>query len=307
MGKALLRRVGTGNWPRLRQAATVLFPDASFEAIMEAQQGFGPYCTLSFDCDFPRDVQALPQVAELLGQYAFPASFACIGQWVRQYPDEHRCLVEAGCELLNHTQTHPNLYHPDYAYARGAELSRKRFDLLVRREKRAEIEQAHATFVEVLGVHPVGFRTPHFGSLHTPEVYPVLRDLDYRFSSSVMAGASPTGGTPYQAAGGIWEFPLSPCPAHPFGVLDSWHSLSKRDPAHSRPGELTALFVRLCEQVQGRGGYVNIYLDPRDALDSGELRRMLDYLRRSSIVVLGYAELLERLLADPTRNLFAGR
>jgi peptidoglycan/xylan/chitin deacetylase (PgdA/CDA1 family) len=306
MGKTLLRWAGQTGWSRLKQAATVLFPDASFEAIMEAQQGFGPFCTLSFDCDFPRDAEALPQVAELLDHYGCKASFACIGQWIRRYPREHRCLVEAGFELLNHTQTHPNLYHPDYAYARGAELSRKRFDLLVPREKRQEIEEAHASFAEVLGCAPSGFRTPHFGTLHTPEVYPVLRDLGYRFSSSVMAGASPQGGTPYQTDGGIWEFPLSPCPAHPFGVFDSWHSLSKRDPAHGRPGELTALFVRLCEQVQGRGGYVNIYLDPRDALDSGELRRMLDYLRGSGLVVLGYAALLERMLADPTRDLFAG-
>jgi len=300
----MLRWVARTRWQSLKMAAAWLLPDASFEAIMEAQQGFGPFCTLSFDCDFPRDVEALPQVAALLGHYACTASFACIGQWVQRYPAEHRCLVEAGFELLNHTHTHPNLYHPDYAYARGADLSRKRFDLLVPREKRLEIEEAHATFVEILGYTPNGFRTPHFGTLHTPEVYPLLRELNYRFSSSVMAGASPQNGTPYQVPGGIWEFPLSPCPAHPFGVLDSWHSLGKRDGAHARPGELTALFVRLCEQVQGRGGYVNIYLDPRDALDSGELRRMLDYLRGSSLVVLSYASLLERILADPTRDLF---
>ncbi|MBM3279379.1 MAG: polysaccharide deacetylase family protein [Candidatus Handelsmanbacteria bacterium] len=306
MVKRLLRYLGRGRWSRLRQAAGVCFPEASFMAIMEAQQGFGPFCTLSFDCDFPRDVEALPEVCSLLEQYGVAASFACIGQWVQRYPAEHRCLVEAGFELLNHTQTHPNLYHPDYAYARGADLSRKRFDLLVPREKRAEIEEAHATFVEVLGYAAYGFRTPHFGTLHTPEVYPILSELKYRFSSSVMAGASPRGGIPYQAGGGVWEFPLSPCPAHPFGVLDSWHSLSKRDPAHGRPGELTSLFVRLGEQVQGRGGYVNIYLDPRDALDSGELRRILDYLRHSGLVVLNYADLLERILADPTRHLFSG-
>lgn len=307
MGKALLRRVGRAGWPHLKQAATVLFPDASFEAIMEAQQGFGPFCTLSFDCDFPRDVEALPQVAGLLGNYGFPASFACIGQWVRRFPREHRCLVEAGCELLNHTHTHPNLYHPDYAYARGPELSRKRFDLLVPRERRQEMELGHVTFVEVLGYAPTGFRTPHFGVLHTEDVYPMLRSLNYRFSSSVIAGASPSSGVPYQTPSGIWEFPLSPCPAHPFGVFDSWHSLGKRDGAHARPGELTALFVRLCEQVQGRGGYVNIYLDPRDSLDSGELRRMLDYLRGSGLVVLTYGALMERMLADPTRDLFAFR
>jgi peptidoglycan/xylan/chitin deacetylase (PgdA/CDA1 family) len=301
----LLRWVARTRWQRLKMAVARALPDASFASIMEAQQGFGPFCTLSFDCDFPRDVEALPQVVELLQHYGCPASFACIGQWVRSFPREHRGLVEAGCELLNHTQTHPNLYHPDYAYARGPELSRKRFDLLVPRERRQEIEAGHASFVEVLGYAPAGFRTPHFGSLHTPDVYAILQSLHYRFSSSAIAGASPRSGVPFQTPSGVWEFPLSPCPAHPFGVFDSWHSLGKRNGAHARPGELTALFVRLCEQVQGRGGYVNVYLDPRDALDSGELRRMLDYLRGSGLVVLSYGALLERLLADPTRDLFS--
>ncbi|MGY9015990.1 MAG: polysaccharide deacetylase family protein, partial [Rhodospirillales bacterium] len=80
---------------------------------------------LSFDCDFPRDVAVLPQLVEMLDRYDVKASFACIGQWIRAYPTEHRCLVEAGHELLNHTQTHPNLYHPDYEYAQTADLNKE--------------------------------------------------------------------------------------------------------------------------------------------------------------------------------------
>lgn len=305
MRDELLRRAGRSKWAQLRQAAAALFPDACFEALLEQQQGFGPFCTLSFDCDFPRDVEALPQICALLEHYQYTASFACIGQWVRRFPQEHRLLAGAGYELLNHTDTHPNLYHPDYDYARAPELSRRRFNQLAPDERRQELERGHAAFVEVLDYTPVGFRTPHFGELHVEDVYALLAGLSYRFSSSVLASAAPSGGTPFRVPAGIWEFPVSPCPAHPFGVFDTWHSLGKRGGAHARPGELTSLFIRLCERVQGRGGYVNVYLDPRDALDSGELRRMLDYLRSCTLAVVDYATLLEKMEADPTSALIA--
>lgn len=304
MRNELLLWAGQSSWEQLRQAVALLFPEACFAAVMDRQRGFGPFCTLSFDCDFPRDVEVLPQVCALLEHYGYTSSFACIGQWVRRFPQEHRQLIAAGHELLNHTDTHPNLYHPDYEYSRDPQLSRRRFNQLTPEERREEIARGHAAFVEVLDYVPVGFRTPHFGVLHLEDVYPMLGELGYRFSSSVLASASPRGGMPFQIQANVWEFPLSPCPRHPFGVFDSWHSLGKRGARHTRPGELAVLFARLCEQVQGKGGYVNIYLDPREALESGELQRMLDYLRGSGLTVLVYRDLLEKIEVDPTGVLF---
>lgn len=261
---------------------------------MERQRGFEPYCTLSFDCDFPRDIEVLPQLADVLERAGYSASFACIGQWVRRFPDPHRRLVAGGHELINHTETHPNLYHPDYAYAREEGLSREKFNTLTREERKAEIARCHQTFVEVLDYVPAGFRTPHFGVLHVDDVYAILGELGYAFSSSLLA-AGPRGGTPFRIDENIWEFPVSPCPLHPFGVFDSWHSLGKNRPAHCRPGELTTLFARLGDRVEENGGYVNVYFDPREALESGELQGILQQLQRRRIEVGTYGDLLERL------------
>jgi peptidoglycan-N-acetylglucosamine deacetylase len=250
---------------------------------------------LSFDCDFPRDVESLQPLVNLLEEFDIQASFACIGQWVRTFPDEHRRLVDAGHEIINHTQTHPNLYHADYDYAQQEGLSREFFNRLGSAGRRREIERGHADISEVLGVEPIGFRTPHFGALHVDDIYGILAELGYRFSSSTMAAH--TGPLPYQTSDGIWEIPLSPCPLHPFGVFDSWHSIGKCKATHSGRGELTALFADLLGTTFSgeEGGLVNIYLDPWDAVHSGELRTMLELVQERSIATICYGDLCDEL------------
>ena len=268
---------------------TALAPGPFFGRIMRSGRGVETRCVLSFDCDFPRDVNALPELVDLLAEYDCSASFALIGRWVRAFPEEHRLLVEAGHEIVNHTETHPNLYHPDYYYAREEGLSREFFNRLDRAGRRYEIATAHATIAEVLGTEPVGFRTPHFGALHVDDVYGILVELGYVFSSSVPASAH--GARPYVTDEGIWEIPVSPCPRHPMGVFDSWHSIGKCNAAHAEPGQLSGLFAELLAAARAEGGLVNVYFDPLAALESGELRRMLEMLKGESIPVALYADL----------------
>ena len=147
---------------------------------------------------------------------------------MRQYPGQHQVLVSAGHEIVNHTETHPNLFHADYDYANNASLSKLRFNEISLAEREQEVELCHKTVEEVLSYTPRGFRTPHFGHLHVNDVYGMLKRLGYTYSSSVVACHSSNGGFPHLTSSGVWEFPLSPCPDHPFGVLDSWHSLGKR-------------------------------------------------------------------------------
>lgn len=277
----------------LRKMAAVAHPRFFFQRIMEQGREIGPYCVLSFDCDFPRDIAVLPQLVEVLDRYDVKASFACIGQWVRAYPAEHGCLVEAGHELLNHTQTHPNLYHPGYDYARTADLSKQYFNRIGRDARREEIERCHATFSEILGVVPTGFRTPHFGALHVDDVYPILAELGYRFSSSLTAGR--LGVKPFRVEDRLWEVPLSPCPLHPFGVFDSWHSLAKTNASHAGEGELAGLFSQLVDFVSSQGGLANVYFDPCDMLGSGEMERVLELLVESGLPVITYGELVDIL------------
>ncbi len=259
---------------------------------MRKQNGIGPYCVLSFDCDFPRDIEVLPVLVDLLKKYQVTASFACIGRWIREYPAPHQLLVDEGFEILNHTETHPNLYHPDYDYACTEDLSRQRFNEISFEERRLEIVRCHETIQEVLGVVPQGFRSPHFGSLHVEDIYGVLAECGYSYSSSVTTAVR--GGSPYRLANGIWEVPVSPCPQHPFGVLDSWHSLAKHGASHTAAGELSDLFSHLLREVGHGGGLANVYFDPKDVFESGEMERMLGILVDSGVERGSYRDLVDR-------------
>jgi peptidoglycan-N-acetylglucosamine deacetylase len=281
-----------GNAVRL---LSVVWPKLFFAAVMRRQRGMEPCCTLSFDIDFPRDVEALPGVLDVLESRGVRASFACIGQWVRQFPQPHRALVAAGHEIINHSETHPNLYLPAYEYCRGDDLNRQKFNEITPDERRQEIERGHATLVEILDYAPVGFRTPHFGALHVDDVYDMLADLGYTFSTSMKAANSPGGGVPYRLANGIWEFPISPCPLHPLGVFDTWHAIGKRGAWHSGPGQLAALAQRMCECISRDGGYFNLYFDPKDGLESGELARLLDVVQAAGVPVQTYGEMLDHM------------
>jgi len=44
----------------------------------------------------------------MLEQYRLPASFACIGKWIEEFPEVHRGLVDKGHEIINHTYSHPD-------------------------------------------------------------------------------------------------------------------------------------------------------------------------------------------------------
>ena len=277
----------------VRKAAAVVCPRFFFRRIMATQKPVGPLCVISFDCDFPRDIEVLPALVQLLRRYEIPASFACIGQWVRRFPDEHKLLVDSGFEILNHTDTHPNLYHPNYDYARGEDLNREFFNAISPEERRREIEGGHAAIVEVLGCQPTGYRTPHFGSLHVDDIYPVLSELGYVYSSSVLAAER--GCMPYCTQEGLWELPVSPCPQHPFGVLDSWHSLGKSGSSHAGCGDLAALFAELVDAVIATSGIANVYFDPKDVLESGELERIIQVLSECDIQVADCRELVAAL------------
>ena len=280
---------------RLRLAIAQLAPERRFRALMSRQAGWGPAGVLSYDLDFPRDIEVLPRLLQLMEARSIQGSFACIGRWVREFPDLHRSIVAAGHEILNHTENHPNLYHEHYDYARAEGLCRERFDRIGSAARRREIEAGHATLGDVLGVEAEGFRTPHFGSLHTPDVHEILQDMGYRFSSSTMCWRTATG-LPYEACPGLWEFPLSPCPRHPLGVFDSWHALGKNAGSHGEPGALAALLRQLLETVSEQGGFANIYLDPRDPLDSGELERILDVAQSGAVPFTTYGALCRQLL-----------
>ena len=114
-----------------------------------------PIVSLSFDCDLPEDINALPKILRLLSDYKFKTSFACIGKWIEKYVDLHLRIIAEGHEIINHTYSHPNneTFNPN-----------QRFNLITYEEREEEIIRCHEAINKLLNYTPIGFRVPHFGN-----------------------------------------------------------------------------------------------------------------------------------------------
>jgi hypothetical protein len=313
-----LRSVAAHRHHRAVRKLLTLFPQRVFDLYVTHQLPSplwnGGRVTLSFDLDYPEDIEAVPHLLRCLREARFAASFACIGRWIEEYPDAHRSLVDEGHEIVNHSHTHPDneLLNPE-----------RQFNQLSRSHQRDEIERCHDTSERLLKYAPVGFRVPHFGALFTPTIYPLLQEMGYLYSSSTMWWQTPTLGAPCQARMGewgngrmggfpcsptppfshseLWEFPVSGCPEHPLDAFDTWHAFRMTHAAH---GDYRALFKRCVELCQTKGFYVNVYFDPQDVLRfdfAGLLRDVHESGAAASVKT--YAELAGAIPEHGTQNL----
>lgn len=241
---------------------------------------------LSFDCDLPEDVASHAWLLGRLKEYGLRGSFACVGTYVEMFPEEHRLLVDAGHEIINHTYSHPShrLLNPH-----------QRFRLLSDEQLREEVSKAHEMIERVIGVPPVGFRAPHFGGLHTNRVYAILRDLGYRYSSSTIGTRTPELGSPFKFQG-IWEIPLSPDPKTAFGCLETWGLYRARPARYADKREFLALLDEVLKVGISSGTFLNFYLDPvdlhRDPEMCDNILRRFAGLAEAGCTVGSYLDLL---------------
>lgn len=212
---------------------------------------------LTFDVELRADCDAVPIALRELTVRRIPASFACIGRWIDEYPEAHRAIVGGGFEALNHTDTHPP--HDELGTQRG-------FRDLPAQAVALEVDAA-ARKLRGIGSTSAGFRTPHFASQHTEQTYGVLAAAGIRYSSSTVANLHRGGGAPWRHESGVTEIPLLPCPRHPADLLDSWHCTTAPDAAHA--DDLVAVYVEALSLVERSGAFGCVYWDPRVVLLPG--------------------------------------
>ncbi len=245
--------------------------------------------TLSFDCDLPPDIEAIPTLLELVSRYRFKTSFACIGKWIEKDPSLHRQIINQGHEIVNHTYSHPNneVFNPN-----------KQFNKISKQEREEEIIRCHEVISKLLNYAPVGFRVPHFGNLFIDDIYPVISKLGYKYSSSTLALKTKSRGRPYKAFEEIVEFPVSPCPRHPFAALDSYHFFRSGHPiykySHRDKGSFIKCFQELMALVRKHCLHLNVYFDPMDIVENKQFLLILDLLAESGIEVLNYAQIIQK-------------
>jgi len=246
------------------------------------------FIAISFDCDLVEDIKSYKWLVSLLKEYNLKASFACVGAYVEKFPEEHSLLCEMGHEIMNHTYSHPHhkFLNPS-----------KRFNKLNDQELKMEIEKAHIIIKKTLGITPIGFRSPHFGGLHTNRVYPILEELDYKYSSSTIASRTPSLGKPFYV-NKILEIPLTPSPKYPFTCLETWGLYRAPVKYYINEKEFMNLFKQLLSWADKFSAPLNFYFDPVDLKNSLRLAHyifeLLVSLKEEKNIKIGsYKEVIE--------------
>jgi peptidoglycan-N-acetylglucosamine deacetylase len=115
------------------------------------------------------DPDVTPRVLDLLDRYQAQATFFCIGDAARRYPQWIEAIVARGHAVENHSQCH-----------------RHNFSLLGLGALRREIDAAQTTLTEISGIRPLFFRAP--AGLRNPFLEPVLCKLGLQLASWTRRG-----------------------------------------------------------------------------------------------------------------------
>lgn len=241
-----------------------------------------PTYILTFDFDFESDIDAFPYLLDTLHKYDVKAGFAVIGKFVEKYPEIHKRAVAEGHEIINHTYTHPN--NPHWSPNRY-------FNKLSYQEQKDEIYKAHEVFYNLLGIDCIGFRTPHYGQLHTQSVYDILDELNYKYSSSTTAYGTDGFGAPYIHKYNITEIPTG-CSKHfPFAIFDSWSMLRMKKPLLGDDKLFIKEFEETMPIIKDYNLFLTHYFDPYDIIENGKIEALLDSLKFNSIDTKLYKDL----------------
>ena len=195
--------------------------------------------------------------------YAVPGELLNAGQKV------YRQIAELGAEFINHGYRD----HTYFDRSLGIYASCFFYDQLPLETVREDIVRGDQNLRSTLGIQPIGFRAPHFGTFQKPAQlrfqHKVLRELGYRFSTSTLPLYAYHFGPAFRQFG-ILELPVSGMGSMPLRVLDSWSCFAapgRRFGAkdYVREGRLAG------EHFKSMGiGLLNFYVDPSHIHDREE-------------------------------------
>lgn len=223
----------------------------------------GEHLLLSFDVDYTKDIEAIPELLMILKNLSVKASFAIVGKHVETKPKIYEEIIKNGHELINHTYTHPDNKElsPDVSFT----------DLSII-EKKDEIEKCQTIVRKYLGYEMMGFRLPHFGNIQTIDfewLFGVLQEFNFEFDTSVLFPNFKKRFKGFFENSPIIEIPVTTCPHHPYTALDSYHIYRSRRliyrTLHHNEKWLPILLKAktMSDEINIP---VNVYLDPQDII-----------------------------------------
>jgi len=148
-----------------------------------------------------------------------------------------------------------------------------------------------------LNYEPLGFRIPHFGRAYTEDIYDILKELNYTYSSSTIDVNTPSEfGAPYkERKTGIIEIPLGCSSKFPFCIFDSWSSRSGPNPSFLNDERFVKEFYRIIDILNQTKSLIIHYFDPFDIIQNNKLEKMCLYLKSQNIQTLTCRELLTKI------------
>jgi len=132
----------------------------------------------------------LPRILDFLDHHHMKGTFFVPSANIERYPDDFKALRDRGQEIAAHGHQHENL--PDYRDDPATEA--------------AILETSIRVMDEILGVRPIGYRSPAWDmNQHSLKI---LQNAGFVYDSSLFAGEAPYRTTVHDPSTDMLEFPI---------------------------------------------------------------------------------------------------
>ena len=203
-----------------------------------------------------------------------------------------KSVRDAGAEFINHGYK----IHTQFDKKNSFYIPNFFYDKLDKKVIENDIKEGDKAIRKVLKLQPIGFRTPHFGTFqsksHLSYLYKLLKQLDYKFSSSTSPDKSFFKGPIFKSSG-IFEIPVSGCGSKPFDILDSWSFACPYPKKTSEDYLNEALKVK--NLITKRGvGILNFYSDPSHVINDLNFWKAVNIWKEIATSI-NYSDLLKKI------------
>jgi hypothetical protein len=220
------------------------------------------YLALSFDCDTPEDTAAALEVDARVRDLGIYPAYAVPGAILEIETGVYSTLRDKGAEFLNHGYAQ----HTFWNQAKNRYESCFFYDALSWEQIRDDIRRGADVLNRTLGVSPLGFRAPHFGTLRGKrrlrQLHAVLAPMGFAYSTSTDPYYTFRYGPAFKKFG-LLELPVTGMFSRPLSILDSWGFFAAPDRTLG-PDDFLAeakKMVNYCRETQ-MVGILNFYADP---------------------------------------------
>jgi len=250
------------------------------------------YLILSFDCDTQEDINVLKDLNNKLIKMDIKPIYAIPGELLLSNRSIVKSVRDAGAEFINHGYK----IHTQFDKKNSFYIPNFFYDKLDKKVIENDIKEGDKAIRKVLKLQPIGFRTPHFGTFqsksHLSYLYKLLKQLDYKFSSSTSPDKSFFKGPIFKSSG-IFEIPVSGCGSKPFDILDSWSFTCPYPKKTSEDYLNEALKVK--NLITKRGvGILNFYSDPSHVINDLNFWKAVNIWKEIATSI-NYSDLLKKI------------